>query len=105
MASREELQIKLEELMESKEVHYLAPGSGSTKFKMEYPAIKYSLSNIDKTYANNLAYSMRDRYELIVIAKLPDHPVIKKLLMLPYCSYSRQYKADNLYHDVLSIYY
>lgn len=105
MASREELQTKLEALLGSKEVHYLAPGSGSTKFKMEYPAIKYSLSTIDKTYANDSAYSMKDRYEIIVIAKLPDHPVIKKLLMLPYCSYVRQYKADNLYHDVLSIYY
>lgn len=105
MASREELQIKLEELLERKEVYYQAPGSGSTKFKMEYPAIKYSLSKIDKTYANNIAYSMKNRYELIVIAKLPDHPVIKKLLELPYCSYERQYTADNLYHDVLSIYY
>ena len=105
MASREELQIKLEELLESKEVHYLAPGSGSTKFKMEYPAIKYSKTNITITHANDSAYSMRDRYEIIVIAKLPDHPVIKKLLELPYCSYDRQYKSDNLYHDVLSIYY
>lgn len=105
MASREELQIKLEELLESKEVHYLAPGSGSTKFKMGYPAIKYSKSNIDTTYANDSVYSMRDRYEITVIARLPDHPVIKKLLRLPYCSYDRPYIADNLYHDVLTIYY
>lgn len=105
MASREELQTKLEELLGSEEVHYLAPGSGSTKFKMGYPAIKYSLSMIDKTYANDIAYSMRDRYELIVIDRLPDHEVIKSLLELPYCSYERQYIADNLYHDVLSIYY
>ena len=50
-------------------------------------------------------YSMRDCYELIVIARRPDHPVIKKLLALPYCSYDRHYIADNLNHDVLTIYY
>lgn len=105
MASREELHAKLIELFGREEVHYLPPGSGSTKFKMEYPAIKYSKNRITTTHANNSVYSMRDCYEIIVIAKLPDHEVIKKLLELPYCSYDRQYIADNLYHDVLTIYY
>ena len=105
MASRLDLQNKLEELFESENVYYQAPGSGTTNFKMEYPAIKYSKSSITKTHANDIAYSMRDRYEIVVIAKLPDNEVIKKLLELPYCSYDRQYISNNLYHDVLTIYY
>ena len=101
MASRLELQEKLEELLESKSVYYQPPES----VKMEYPAIRYSKSRIDVKRANGSIYSKRTRYELIVIDRKPDNPVIDKLLELPYCSYDRQYKADNLNHDVLTIYW
>jgi len=101
MADRLDLQSLLEELLESRNVYYQPPES----IKMQYDAIRYSRKNIRPTYANNAKYSMRDCYELIVISKKPDNPVIKKLLALPYCSYDRHYVADNLNHDVLTIYY
>lgn len=101
MANRLELQSLLEELLGSKNVYYQPPES----IKMQYPAIRYSKKTISSTYANNAKYSMRDCYELVVISKLPDNPVIKKLLALPYCSYDRPYVADNLNHDILTIYY
>lgn len=101
MADRLDIQSILEELLESRNVYYQPPESK----KMDYPAIKYSKKNIRTTHANNRKYSMMDCYELIVIARLPDHPVIKKLLELPYCSYDRRYVSDNLYHDVLTLYF
>lgn len=101
MADRLELQSLLEELLGSKNVYYRPPES----IKMQYPAIKYSKQTIKSTHANDGKYSMKDCYQLMVIAKLPDNPVIKKLLELPYCSYDRYYVADNLNHDVLTIYY
>ena len=101
MADRVELQHLLEQLLDSKNVYYMPPEST----KMRYDAIRYSKKNIRTDYASNMVYSMKDCYELIVIAKLPDHPVIKQLLALPYCSYDRHYVADNLNHDVLTIYY
>lgn len=101
MANRLELQSLLEELLGSKNVYYQPPES----IKMQYPAIRYSKKTISSIYANNAKYSMQDCYELIVISRLPDNPVIKKLLELPYCSYDRSYVADNLNHDVLTIYY
>lgn len=101
MADRLKLQSLLEELLESRNVYYMPPES----IKMQYDAIRYAKQTIIKDYANDGAYSMKDLYELTVIAKLPDHPVIKKLLALPYCSYNRHYVADNLHHDVLTIYY
>lgn len=101
MANRLDLQSLLEELLGSKNVYYQPPES----IKMQYDAIRYSKKNIRSNYANDTKYSMRDCYELIVISKRPDNPVIKKLLALPYCSYDRPYIADNLYHDVLTIYY
>lgn len=101
MASRLELQEKLEELLGSKNVYYQPPES----VKMEYPAIKYSKSSISIEHANNAVYSKKKRYEIIVIDRRPDNDVVDKLLELPYCSYDRPYKADNLNHDVLTLYY
>ena len=101
MANRLDIQSLLEELLGSRNVYYKPPES----IKMQYPAIRYSKKKIESVHANDSKYLMRDCYELIVISRTPDHPVIKKLLELPYCSYDRPYVADNLYHDVFTIYY
>lgn len=101
MATQTELQSLLESLLGSRNVYYQPPEN----VKMNYPAIKYSKSKIESKYANNAKYSKNTRYEIIVIDRLPDNEVIDKLLDLPYCSYDRPYKADNLNHDVLTLYY
>lgn len=101
MASRLELQSKLEELLKSKNVYYQPPET----VKMAYPAISYSKNAIRTTHANDSMYSKKTQYTLIVISRKPDDPVIEKLLQLPYCSYDRNYKSDNLEHDVLTLYY
>lgn len=101
MDRRLELQAKLEELLESENVYYQAPES----IKMQYTAIRYSRKDFRSIFANNKGYSHLPCYELIVIAKRPDDPVIKKLLELPYCSYDRHYVYDNLHHDVFTLYY
>lgn len=101
MVTRLELQNKLEELLETKNVYYQPPES----LKMKYPAIVYSKSNIGSRFANNAAYSYLIRYEVIVIDRKPDNSVIQELLKLPYCSYDRHYVSDNLSHDVLTLYY
>ena len=101
MVDRLELHSVLQELLGSSNVYYQPPES----IKMQYDAIRYSKKTVDSKYANDRKYSMIDCYEIIVISRLPDNPVIKKLLSLPYCSYDRHYVADNLHHDVLTIYY
>lgn len=101
MADRIELNSLLKELLGSDNVYY----QPSESIKMQYPAIVYSKKKIDYKYANDAKYSMRDCYEITVISKRPDNPVVKKLLTLPYCSYYRPYVTDNLNHDILTIYY
>ena len=101
MASRIELQGKLEELLGSSNVYYQTPAS----VKMEYPAIRYSRKDVDKKSADNTAYTLTNCYEIIVMDRKPDNKVIEKLLALHMCSYDRSYKADNLNHDVLTLYY
>ena len=95
------LQNELEELMGNKHVYYDAPEN----LKMEYPAIQYSKSKIDSRHANDKIYKKMTKYEVIVISRKPDNPVIDGLLELPYCSFDRHYISDNLHHDVLTLYY
>lgn len=101
MATRQELQAKLEELLGSRNVYYNPPET----LKISYPAIIYYKSKIETRKANNSTYSKNTRYDITVIDRRPDNPVIDKLMELPYCSYDRPYKSDNLNHDVLSLYY
>lgn len=101
MATRLELQSKLEELLGSRNVYYQPPES----IKMEYPAIVYTKADIESAYGNNSKYSKNIRYEITVIDKKPDNLVIDKLLELSYCSFDRHYKSENLNHDVLTLYF
>lgn len=95
------LQSKLEDLLGSNHVYYQPPEN----LKMEYPAIRYSKSDEEDIYANNIKYISMSVYDLVVIDKKPDNPVIKKLLELPYSEFDRHYVADGLNHDIIRIFY
>ena len=95
------LQTKLEDLLGSKHVYYQPPEN----LKMEYPSIRYSKSDEEDIYANNIKYLSMSVYDLVVIDKKPDNPVIKKLLELPYSEFDRHYVADGLNHDIIRIFY
>ena len=99
--TREELQAKLEEMFGNRNVYYQLP----TSLRMNYPAIRYSKKNLDVKHADDKKYTKLYCYEIIVISKQPDHPIIEQLLELSYCSYDRHYVSDNLHHDVLTLYY
>lgn len=101
MSSRIELQDELENLLGSKNVYYQPPES----VKMEYPAIVYRRSNINNNFADDLVYRQSHSYELIVIDKNPDSEIVEEVSKLPSCRYDRHYTADNLNHDVFTIYY
>lgn len=101
MATRLDLQNKLEELNGNRNVYYQPPAS----LIMEYDAIRYSKRKPDYINADNAKYKMMNCYEIIVISRRPDSPVVGKLMELPYCSYDRAYAADNLYHEVLTLYW
>lgn len=100
MASRLNLQTKFEEILGSRNVYYRPPQS----LKMKYPAIVYRRKDVDTRYANNVVYMLSPSYEVVLIDNNPDSEFVDKLLRLPYCSYDRHYTADNLNHDVFTIY-
>lgn len=101
MASRLELNNKFVELLGTNHVYYQPPET----VKMEYTAIKYSKKKPNKKYANNKVYIKMNCYEIIVISRKPDDPVIGKIEKLPMCEWDNHYVADNLHHDVFTLYY
>ena len=101
MSSRIELQTKLEELLGSSNVYYQPPGNQ----KISYPAIVYSLDDIKCTSADDIAYLQTRCYEIILIDKKPDNAAINKILNLPLCNFDRHYVANNLNHDVFTLYF
>lgn len=101
MASRLDLQDKLEELNENRNVYFQPPSN----IQMNYPAIKYEIDRIDTKFADNSSYIRNKRYTITVISKNAKPEIINKLLDLPMCTFDRSYQSDNLNHFVFTIYW
>lgn len=101
MASRPSLQIILEDILKTRNTYFQPPES----VRMNYPAIVYSLGNIDKLHANDATYKLLTAYEIVLIDKNPDTEFLAPILALPYCSFDRFYRADNLNHWVFTLYH
>lgn len=99
--NRLDLQTLFEELLGSRNVYCDPPES----VKMKYPAIRYSRQKIENKFANNAVYRRHNRYEVIVIYKDLDSDLPIRVSELPLCSHDRSYVADNLHHDVFTLYY
>lgn len=101
MGLRTDFHAILEDVLGSDNVYFQPPAS----ITMEYPCITYQLGYIDTQYADNNPYHLEKRYTVILIDRDPDSVVIEKLANLPKSIFDRHYTADNLNHDVFSIYY
>ena len=101
MSSRLELQTLLEETLGSRNVYFQPPDS----ITMKYPAIVYSRNSIRNRNANNGVYNQDISYSVTVIDKNPDSEIVTKVSQLPMCRFDRHYKADNLNHDVFTLYF
>lgn len=101
MASRLQLQALLEELLGSRNVYF----QPSPSVFIQYPAIVYSLDDIENTHANNRVYSQNIAYEVTVIDEDPDSEIVKKVSKLPKCSFDRHFTSENLNHDVFTLFF
>lgn len=101
MDNRVEFQNQLEQLLGSRNVYFQPPEN----IKIEYPAIIYSRTRIDTTFANNNGYKLDHAYQVVYVHSDPDDPVIDKLALFPTSRFQREFTSDNLYHDVFIIYF
>lgn len=72
---------------------------------MHYPCIRYELTEMYPSYANDDIYILPRQYQIILIDEDPDSIFVDKIMRLPYCTFSRPYTADGLNHFVFYLYY
>lgn len=101
MNRRVKLHALLVEALGSKYVYFQPP----TNIEMKYPCIVYSRSSTNDRFANNELYRTQKKYQITVIDKNPDSDIPGRIARLPMCRFDRHFKADNLNHDIYSIYY
>lgn len=81
-------------------VYYQTPES----VKMKYPAIVYERIRINNTHADNIVYKQDILYRIVAIYTNPDDGLPEKISKIPGCLHDTSYKADNLNHDVFTVY-
>lgn len=81
---------------------YFQPPNGLI---MEYPCIRYERDGADAQYADNTPHRIDTRYMITVIDRDPDSAIPGKIAALPLCSFNRFFTADNLNHDVYTIFF
>ena len=101
MSSRTNLQLELENLLSSKNVYFQPPST----VQMKYPAIVYSLNNLDTKFANNSVYKNTKSYSVTLIDQNPDSEFFDKLVCFPMCKFDRHFKSDKLNHYIFTLYY
>lgn len=101
MAPRLELHATLIDILGSANVYFQPPPN----LVMEYPCIRYVRDDMDIRHANDKPYKHRKRYLVTVIDRNPDSSIPDSIAQLPLCSYDRFYTAENLNHDVFTLFF
>lgn len=97
---RSNLQTRLEEILGSQYVYF----QPNAKVQLHYPCFVYRLEPPSTLDANNAKYKIFKRYSLTFIHHDPDNPITYELVKEPMCKMDRSYIADNLYHEVYTIF-
>lgn len=101
MGQRLELQDLLETILGSRHVYFQPPAN----VQMEYPAIVYARDDLATQFADNHPYRFTQRYSVTIIDRNPDSVIPTKVAILPMCIFNRRFTADNLNHDVYTLYF
>lgn len=100
MSRQAELQTLFETILGTRNVYFQPPET----MKINYPAIIYSRDTIRNRNADNSPYLINEGFSVTYIDKSPISDIPMKLAELPLCSFDRHYIADNLNHDVFTIF-
>lgn len=93
---------KLRSLLGNGNVYFQPPET----IRLKYPCIIYELSDGDTRYADNLGYLFARKYQVMHVHLDPDEDLMDEIrLGFQFSRFDRRYVADNLYHDVYTIYF
>ena len=80
---------------------YGVPPAGN---KMEYPCTLYLIDDRQVNHADNKPYNKRLRFTVTHISRDPLSPVPDRIMDLPYSSFDRQFRTNDLQHDVFNVF-
>jgi len=102
MGGRLDLHTKLTSIISPNRAYFQPPAS----IMLTYPCIIYELSNIDSKYADNRTYRNLRKYTVTYIDENPDNTMSETLLnSFERASFDRRFVSENLYHDVITLYF
>ena len=101
MATRLDLQTKLESILGSENVYFQPPAN----IRMAYPAIVYNRDYQNTRFGDNQPYSRTLRYQVTLIDQNPDSEFLKGIAQMPMSTFVRHFTTDNLNHDVYDVYF
>lgn len=102
MNRRPELTPIFKRLIGNDNVYFQPPES----LEMQYPCIRYQLSGIKQTKANNKLYNYTQEYEVVYITREPDSKLVDEMLgAFEMISFKNAMVVDNLYHYRYKLYY
>jgi len=95
--------LQLHQLLETFADHvYFQP---PTNTKLVYPCIVYHRDFAHTKFADDMPYDYVKRYMITVIDRDPDSNIPDKVAAMPMSLFNRFFTADNLNHDVFSVYF
>jgi hypothetical protein len=95
--------LELHQLLETFTEHvYFQP---PINVKLIYPCIVYKRDYADTLFADDRPYKHVKRYMITVIDQNPDSEIPDKVSSMPMSLFNRFYTADDLNHDVYSVYF
>lgn len=101
LTTRLALQTLLEGLLDSRNVYF----QPTTNVRMKYPAIVYERESSSTDYADNAPYRRKKRWKVTHISMDPDDPIPDEIEKLPLCAHNRFFVAENLNHNVFTLYF
>jgi hypothetical protein len=101
MAPRLDLQAALEAKLGSRNVYFQSPPN----LQMEYPCIRYELTDIQVKHAGNKPYTIRKRYLVTHIDTNPDSGTPDLIGEMQLCVFDRYYTENNLNHYVYKLFF
>lgn len=101
MGTRLEFQTVLEGLQEGLHVYF----QPSDNVNMVYPAIVYNRDYQQTSFADNVRYAFRRRYQVTVIDRNPDSDIPDEVSALPMSKYVRHFTTQGLNHDIYYVYF
>ena len=102
MARRLNLQNEFIQILGTRNVYFQPP----TSVKLKYPCIVYKIASRNDLKADDIRYRGMVRYEVTFITRDPDSETPEEMMKhFSYIAHDRNYPADNLHHDVFTLYY